>query len=104
MKWNTDWFNIARGIGEHCANMRNRILVSHDYIESPTNTVGTAFFIDFRSYNANPGQFTIITDEDDPLTGDVDITYTSTTIQEYGKNLVFYPIPFEMLETFESKP
>jgi len=33
-----------------------------------------------------------------------DITYAAETIIPYGKNLMFWPIPFEMLETYEEKP
>jgi hypothetical protein len=70
INWNTDPFNINRAISEQCLNMRNRILVtSVDSYKSgfQSNTVGTAIYIEFNSYNENPGQFEIISDEDDPL-------------------------------------
>ena len=43
-----------------------------------------------------------MTDPDNPLTGK--ITYMAETVVPYGKNLMFWPIPFEMLETYEEKP
>jgi hypothetical protein len=61
--------------------MRNRVLVtSLDSYKSglPSNTIGTAIYIEFNSYNENPGQFEIISDEDEPLVGE--ITYTAETI------------------------
>jgi hypothetical protein len=33
-----------------------------------------------------------------------EITYISEVVREYNKNLLFFPIPFEMLETYETKP
>jgi hypothetical protein len=93
---------IQRHISEHCPKMRNRVLV-HMY-DSPFShhTLGKEFYIDFSSYPGDPGQFTVITNPEDPLIGE--ITYDAETIVPYDKNLLFYPIPFEMLETYEEKP
>lgn len=94
---------IQRHISEHCPFMRNRILV-HGY-DSPFShhNLGKQFYIDFSSYNEDPGQYEIVSYEDNPLVG-VDISYTAETVVPYGKNLMFWPIPFEMLETYEEKP
>jgi len=105
MSYDTDRFNIWRGITEHCDYMKDSIRVwDKPGFSSPS--VGKAFYIDFNGYNENPGQFEIISDLDDPLIGGigVDITFTHETVQEYGKNLFFQPIPFEMLRTYETKP
>jgi hypothetical protein len=64
--------------------------------------MGKEFYIDFSSYNEDPGQFEIVSYEDDPLVGT--ITYYGETVVPYGKNLMFWPVPFEMLETYEEKP
>ena len=93
---------IQRHISEHCPLFRNRILV-HSYSSPfPHHTLGREFYIDFSSYPGDPGQFEVISNEDNPLVGD--ITYNAETIVPYGKNLMFWPIPFEMLETYEEKP
>jgi hypothetical protein len=83
--------------------MRNRILV-HGY-DNPYShyTLGKSFYVDFKSYNEDPGQYEIVSAEDDPLVG-TNIQFNSETIVPYGKNLLFFPIPFEMLETYEEKP
>lgn len=73
MAWNTNHFNIFRGIGEGCMKMRDRIRIFNK-AQFPSQTVGTAFYIDFNGYNGNVGQFEIVSDPDDPLVG-VDLTY-----------------------------
>lgn len=66
------------------------------------HTLGREFYIDFSSYPGDPGQFEVVSFEDNPLIGE--ITYDAETIVPYDKNLLFFPIPFEMLETYEEKP
>jgi hypothetical protein len=34
----------------------------------------------------------------------LDLKFEQETVREYGKNLLFEPIPFEMLKTYETKP
>jgi hypothetical protein len=94
---------IQRHISETCPLMRNRILVHSYGSPYPHHSLGKEFFIDFTSYNEDPGQYTVITNEDDPLVG-ADIQFEGTTVIPYGKNLMFWPIPFEMLNTYEEKP
>lgn len=49
--------------------MRNRILV-HGYDNIyPHHTLGRMFYVDFSSYNEDPGQYTIVSAEEDPLVG-----------------------------------
>ena len=50
--------------------MRDRLTTVNVRDSFPSQTIGTAFYIDFSSFNENPGQFEIISDEDDPLGGD----------------------------------
>jgi len=95
---------IQRGISENCPFMRNRVLVHTNMHKYPFShhTLGKMFYIDFNSYNDDPGQFEVVSADDNPLIGK--ITYTKETLVPYNKNLMFYPIPFEMLETYEEKP
>jgi hypothetical protein len=82
--------------------MRNRILV-HSYDNPYTHhSLGKQFYIDFNSYTEDPGQFEVVSYKENPLVGK--ITYNAETVVPYGKNLLFWPIPFEMLETYEEKP
>jgi hypothetical protein len=100
---NANTHTIQRMISEHCAGMRNRILV-HSF-DSPYShyTLGKQFYIDFSSYPDDPGQYEVVPYEENPLVGQ-NIQYNSEAVIEYGKNLMFWPIPFEMLETYEEKP
>lgn len=83
--------------------MRNAILV-HTYDSPfPHHTLGKEFYIDFMSFNDDPGQFEVVSYDENPLIG-TNIQYESETIIPYGQNLLFYPIPFEMLQTYEEKP
>jgi len=68
----------------------------------PSHNIGKMFYIDFRSYNEDPGQFEVVSSKDNPLVGK--ISYTKETLVKYNKNLMYWPIPFEMLETYEEKP
>jgi hypothetical protein len=68
-----------------------------------SRTIGTAVYLYFRGFNADPGQFSIVSNEKDPLKG-VDIKYVAETKVPYNKNLLYSPIPFELLQTYETKP
>ena len=47
----------------------------------------------------------MIPDEEDPLTGGTgSLAFENTTPIPFSKNLLFEPIPFEMLNTYETKP
>lgn len=94
---------IQRHISEHCPKMRNRIFVNGYDNPYPNHNLGKQFYIEFRSYNEDPGQYEIVSAEENPLIG-TNIQFNAETIQPFGKNLLFYPIPFEMLETYEEKP
>jgi hypothetical protein len=59
--------------------------------------------IRFAGLNANPGQFTIKTGTDDPITGK-NVGFAWSTVQPYGTNLFYEPVPFEFLKTYEEKP
>jgi hypothetical protein len=82
--------------------MRNRILVHQFNSPYSHHTLGKEFYVDFMGYTQDPGQFVIVSAEENPLVGK--ITYLADTIIPYSKNLMFWPVPFEMLETYEEKP
>ena len=67
------------------------------------NANGKAFLIDFEGYNADPGQFKIISGVYSPLTGD-NIVFTENTTAPFSNNIYYDAIPFEMLRTYESEP
>jgi hypothetical protein len=64
---------------------------------------GIAFFIRFLGLNKDPGQFEIVSSENEPLTG-TNITFYSNTTVPYSDNLFYEPIPFEFLRTYEETP
>jgi hypothetical protein len=46
----------------------------------------------------------MVSDTEDPLKGSPNLRMVSETIREYGSNLLFEPIPLEMLYTNADKP
>jgi hypothetical protein len=62
-----------------------------------------AVYLHFRGYNEDPAQFEMISDDEDPLTGD-GVEFENTTPTPFSHNLLFEPIPFEMVNTYETKP
>jgi YD repeat-containing protein len=66
-------------------------------------TYGRGFYIYFTGLPEKPGQFSIVSDDENPLIGK-DIKYAQEVITPYGVNLWFEPVPFEMLKTLEQKP
>jgi len=93
-----------RHISEHCPFLRNKIYVTIP--RDPTLThhnAGREFWVNFVSYNKDPGQFEIEADTDNPLVGQ-NVQFIHTTPVPFSKNLLFNPIPFEMVETYEKKP
>jgi len=79
MAWNTNEWNFFRTVSENCPSLRDRIRVTRNNLLYTSTTVGSAFYIEFTNYNADPGQFEIITDEEDPLVGDA-ISFGKETI------------------------
>lgn len=61
-------------------------------------------YIHFIDFNGDVPQCTIKSATDTPIEGGTNLTYDSTTEQEWGKNLMFEPIPMEMLYTPATKP
>lgn len=57
----------------------------------------------FTGINADPGQFTIVKSDANPVQG-TNIKYRSETVYPYGTNLFYNPVPFEFLKTYEEKP
>jgi len=102
MKWNTHeiWFDVH--IMNNCTGLYDRIETWDAYPYSYKEN-GRGNYIYFKGINEDPGQFEIVSDWDTPLDGD-NITFVSNTTQEYGTNLFYDPVPFEMLKTYDTIP
>jgi len=69
-------------------------------------TDGYELCIRFVGINADMGQFEFVSDSDDPITTSAGgtITFEAETLHDFGTNLMFEPIPHEMLRTYETQP
>ena len=65
---------------------------------------GLDFVITFQDLHADPNQCEIRSGTTTPLSGGVNLTYESTTTRPYGNNLMFEPVPLEMLYHDATKP
>jgi hypothetical protein len=63
--------------------LRDRLKVYESWTSYSSRTVGSAFYVHFDGLNEDPGQFLIIPDEDDPLTG-VDLKLIGETKENYN--------------------
>jgi hypothetical protein len=67
--------------------------------------MGRSWLIRFIGYNKDPGQFVIVSaEDDDALTGTDENSFYSNTTVEYGSSLFYEPVPFEFLRTYEETP
>jgi hypothetical protein len=55
MDWNTNSWNFFRSVSEECYDLRDRIRVTPKYDAFTSSTIGSAFYIEFLHYNADPG-------------------------------------------------
>ena len=58
----------------------------------------------FQDYHGDVPQCEIRSSESTPITGNDVIEFNSITYREYGKNLMFEPVPLEFLYTDASQP
>lgn len=66
---------------------------------------GHEYVIRFSGINANMKQFAIVRDSSSPAVAGTSVpTITSTTLHDFGTNLMYEPIPFEFVKTVETKP
>ena len=86
-----------------CDRFYDTLEVQTDNRGFESDRVGFGFQIRFLGLGNDPGQFEIVPDEENPLTG-TNITFNSTTLVPYSSNLFYEPIPFEMLKTYETEP
>jgi len=86
----------------NCTWLYDKIEVFENHVYTYRQN-GRSFIIRFVGLNKDPGQFTIESSSDSPLTAD-NITIMSNTTVPYSSNLFYEPIPFEMLKTYETKP
>jgi len=92
--------NINMGLGCYSINDLTEVYETNDY---EYNDNGVAWIIRFLGHNEDPGQFEIVSSENNPLTGG-NITYRANTTVPYSSNLFYEPIPFEMIRTYETEP
>jgi hypothetical protein len=85
-----------------CDRLYDLIQVTEAYGYS-YNNMGRAFLIRFVGINAQPGQFEIVTSENNPLSSGNYTNYANVTVP-YSSNLFYEPIPFEMMRTYETEP
>lgn len=89
-------------IMNNCTGLYDKIDVQ-DAGEYGYSANGRSYFIRFVGLNEDPGQFTIVPSEAEPLTAD-NLTISQNTTVPYSSNLFYEPIPFEMLKTYETEP
>ena len=75
-----------------------RDINEHTYREN-----GVGFAVIFQDYHGDVPECTISSGSDSPLTGNNPL-FSTVTEREYGKNLMFEPIPLSMLYTDAQKP
>jgi len=97
---NANWVALNTHIG--CDMFYDRFEV-WESIEYGYKENGIGLIFTFQGVNEDVGQFEIVSDEDEPLSGD-NMTMTFETIVPYSTNLFYNPIPFEMLRTYETTP
>jgi hypothetical protein len=58
----------------------------------------------FEGYHGDVPTCEIISDTETPITGGNNLQFVTTTLREYGQNLIFEPVPLEMLYSDAQKP
>jgi hypothetical protein len=94
--------NLKYRIEQGCVGMANKVSVTKAS-GFGYNDNGVGYFISYIGKNEDLGQATIVSDDDTPLTG-TNISYEANTTIHYSTNLLYEPIPFEWLRTYETKP
>lgn len=64
---------------------------------------GTGYYLRLRGSHEDHGQFEIVPYAEDPIQGD-GLTFEKETPIPFSNNLFYEPIPFEFLQTYETKP
>lgn len=102
IKYNERLRTVQFIIQQDCHQVREavEILPLKDY-RYPENGIGMR--LRFIGLDYNPGQYTIIPGNVTVLAG-VNLVPGATTVVPFGSNIMYEPIPFEMLKTFETKP
>jgi len=104
LKWNQWHSTVAIHIGRGCEGLFDRVEVREGY-KYHYRENGRSFYVRFVGLKGDPGQLEIVEVEntEETLQGQ-NLKYTATTIVPYSTNLFYEPIPFEMLQTYETKP
>lgn len=67
----------------------------------PANGIGMR--LRFVGLDYDPGQYSIVPGNVTALTG-VNLQFSGTAVVPYASNIMYEPIPFELLKTYETKP
>lgn len=64
---------------------------------------GRSYLLYFEGFNGQPGQFELLSDTDEPLTGE-ELEYLVEVVRSHSDNIFYENIPFEFLYTAETVP
>jgi hypothetical protein len=101
MGWGTSYSTVENEINKGCPEFREQIRVSN-YANYPYWQSGRSFLLEFRGFNQDPGQFEIMSGEETPMAEHV--FFLAETIVDYGTNIMYDAIPFELIYTDEVLP
>jgi len=97
-------YTVEKRIFTGCDHFVDRVQVKY-FNKYSYQANGIQFLITFRGYDADPGQFEIVLDDDNTSPVRDNLTSAALTISPYRHSTIFYePIPFELLRTYETKP
>lgn len=96
----TDYINMY--LHWDIPHLQLKIFVSNPSKDYRVN--GLDLLIHFQDYHGDPAQCEIRSGTTTPLTGGVNLTYRNTTPRPYGNNLMFEPVPLEMMYHNADKP
>mmetsp|Transcript_33613 Transcript_33613/g.44334 ORF Transcript_33613/g.44334 Transcript_33613/m.44334 type:complete len:308 (-) Transcript_33613:8160-9083(-) len=98
-----DTDNIAMYVHWDIPHLQLKVYV-HDNGKYSYRDNGLSFVMIFQDLHSDPAQCSIKTGTNTALTGGASLTYDSKTTRAYGKNLMFEPVPLEMLYHDADKP
>lgn len=102
MDYNLNVWHVEHQLQRSCHGLRDKVEVWEDgSFAYPEN--GRGFWLRFYGKRENMGQTVLHSAEDTPLGGDF-LDYYQNTTHEYNKNLLYEPIPFDMLRAYEEMP
>jgi hypothetical protein len=106
LSWEMDYdlhvWNVENQLSRSCHGLIDKVEVWEDgSFAYPAN--GRGFWIRYYGKREDVGQAKIVSSEDTPLEGEF-IEYYQNTTHQYSNNLLYEPIPFDMLRAYEEMP